>query len=133
MEDIKPVDVHKIKKGSYIVLEGEPCIVKDVKFSAPGKHGHGKFRISAVGIFDDKKRIQVKSGKVRVDVPIIHKKTGQVLSIMGEQLQIMDMETYETFKMDIPKDEELKKMINEGSQINYWKVMGKKQIKDIKT
>lgn len=130
--EVKPVDVHSIKVGRYIVMDGVPCVVKSIKSSAPGKHGHAKFRIEAVGIFDGKKRVDVKSGKLRVNVPVIEKKTAQVLSIGGGKVQIMDTETYETMDLDMPKDEEIKSKIADGVQIVYWGVMGTKQIKQVK-
>ena len=131
-EEVKSADVHKIKKGSYIVMDGAPCQVKDIKFSAPGKHGHAKFRIEAIGIFDGKKRVDVKSGKMRVEVPIIKKKNGQILSMSGKLVQVMDLDSYETFELDLPEEEELKNQIQEGKQIMYWEVMGKREIKSVK-
>ncbi len=130
--EVKPVDVHSIKPGKYIVMDGVPCIVKDIKASAPGKHGHAKFRIEAVGIFDGKKRVEVKSSHTRCEVPIIEKKTAQVLSINGDKVQIMDMTSYETFELDMPNDEELRNKIEVGKDVVYWDVMGMKQIKEVK-
>jgi len=131
-EDVRSVDPHKVKKGSYIVMDGSPCLVKDVKVSAPGKHGHAKFRIEAVGVFDEKKRVEVFSGHAKIGIPLINKKNGQVLSISGEKVQVMDMESFETFELDMPKEEEIKSQISEGKQIMYWEVMGKKEIKGIR-
>ncbi len=130
--EVKPVDVHSIKPGKYIVMDGVPCIVKDIKASAPGKHGHAKFRIEAVGIFDGKKRVEVKSSHTRCEVPIIEKKNAQVLSINGDKVQIMDMTSYETFELDMPSDEELRNKIEVGKDVVYWDVMGIKQIKEVK-
>jgi len=127
--EVKPVDVHSIKAGRYIVMEGVPCIVKDIKMSAPGKHGHAKFRIESVGLFDGKKRVEVKSGHTRCEVPVIEKKPAQVLSISGDRVQVMDMETYETLEIDMPKDEEVAKKVKEGAEITIWDVMGIRQIK----
>ncbi len=130
--EVKPVDVHSIKTGRYIVMEGVPCVVKDIKASAPGKHGHAKFRIEAVGIFDGKKRVEVKSSHTRCEVPVIEKKGAQVLSITGDNIQVMDMETYETFDIEMPTEEELKDKIKNGVEIIYWDVMGTKQVKGVK-
>lgn len=129
MSDVKPIDVHDLKEGSYIVMDGEPCVIKDLKQSAPGKHGHAKFRIVGVGIFDGKKRVDVKSTHSRVEAPVIHKKNAQVLNISGDKVQVMDNESYETFEIEMPEDEELKKNITTGSTIIYWDVMGVKEIK----
>ncbi|MBN1923638.1 MAG: translation initiation factor IF-5A [Nanoarchaeota archaeon] len=130
--EVKPVDVHSIKPGRYIVMEGVPCLVKDIKSSAPGKHGHAKFRIEAVGIFDGKKRVEVKSSHTRCEVPVIEKKSAQVLSMTEDKIQVMDMTTYETFELPMPEEEEVKEKVTEGVEVVYWDVMGTKQIKGIK-
>ncbi|VVB75860.1 Translation initiation factor 5A [Candidatus Tiddalikarchaeum anstoanum] len=130
--EVTPTDVHSIKEGNYVVFGGAPCVVKVITFSAPGKHGHAKFRIEAIGVFDGKKRIEVITGKSRVDVPIIEKKNAQVLSIGGNKVQVMDSESYENFELEMPTEEELKSKIKEGAEVQYWDVMGMKQIKGVK-
>ena len=132
MSDVKPVDVHSIKEGRYIVMDGVPCVVKKIEKSTPGKHGHAKFRIEGEGIFDGKKRVEVKSTHTRCEVPIIEKRNAQVLSVSPDKVQVMDMETYETLDILIPKDEELKSKIAPGITLIFWDVMGQKQIKSMK-
>ncbi len=138
MSETKQADIHSIKKGSYIVVEGEACRVTDIQQSAPGKHGHAKFRVTAVGLIDEKKRVFIKPGGTNVDVPIINKKQAQVLSLKEESktvegkttvkhfANVMDLESYETFDIDIP--EEMLDKVQEGSQVFYWEVMGKRLI-----
>ncbi|MGC8992998.1 MAG: translation initiation factor IF-5A, partial [Thermoplasmata archaeon] len=94
--------------------------------SKPGKHGEAKARIVAIGLFDEQKRSVVYPVKHKVKMPIIDKKTGQILAIMGDVVQIMDTETYETFELPIP--EELKGQLQQGQQVQYWEVMGKRKI-----
>ena len=88
--------VGTLKKGSTIVLEGVACRVTDLSVSRPGKHGHAKVRLQAVGLIDDRKRETVMPGHDNVEVPIIEKKGAQVLSINGDVASVMDMETFET-------------------------------------
>jgi translation initiation factor 5A len=132
MSGVKPVDVHSIKEGRYIVMDGVPCVVKKIEKSTPGKHGHAKFRIEGVGVFDGKKRVEVKSTHTRCEVPIIEKRTAQVLSVTQNKAQIMDMESYETLDIDLPSEEDLKDKITPGATVIYWDVMGQKQIKSLK-
>jgi len=42
----------------------------------------------------------------------------------------MDLETYETFDMEIP--EELKAEVKEGKEVLYWTIMGGRVIKQVK-
>lgn len=130
MAGTKQVSVGSLKKGNYIVLEGIACIVKDLQTSRPGKHGHAKVRVEAVGITDGKKRQSVMPGHDNVDTPIIDKLNAQVLSISGNKANVMDMESYETFDLDIP--DELKDTLQEGVTILYWDILGDKVIKQIK-
>ena len=128
---VKQTSATQVKEGDTILLDNAPCKVMSVQKSKPGKHGAAKCRIVAVGIIDDKKRDVVMPGHERVDVPIVEKKSAQVLSITGENANIMDMETYETFDLKIPED--LKEDVKEGVQILYWIIMGSKMMKQVKT
>jgi len=130
MADTKMVAANNVQKGSFIILEGAACKVVDVEISKPGKHGHSKVRISAVGLTDDKKRIVVMPGHDNVEVPIIEKRTAQVLSVQGDIANVMDSETYETFDLKIP--EEFKSSVVEGSSVLYWVIMNEKVIKQVK-
>ncbi len=118
--------IKSLKPGRYCVIEGEPCKVLSVTTSVPGKHGGAKARLEAVGIFDNKRRSVVKPASTEIDVPLVDKRVGQVLSISGNIAQLMDMETYETFDATIP--EEMKGSVKEGGEVTYWIIMGRKMI-----
>ena len=126
----KIVSASGIKTGSYIVIDGVACRVTSAESSRSGKHGHAKVRIVAVGLLDSKKRDIVMPAHDNVDVPIIEKKTAQVLSVSGDMANIMDSETYETFDLSIP--EELKGKVVENAQVLYWVVLGEKVMKQVK-
>jgi len=129
MGEVKVVDVGEIKKGSYMVIDGSACKVIDVQVSRPGKHGHAKFRIVAVGLIDEKKHdIVMPHGSV--EVPVIEKKSAQVMSIHGDYANVMDLESYETFDLKIP--EELKGQVTEGCNVLYWVVLNDKVMKQVK-
>ncbi len=126
----KLVSVGTLKKGDTIIIDGAPCKITDTATSRPGKHGHAKVNMMAVGLLDGKKRNMVMPGHDRVEAPIIEKKSAQILSVTGEKAHVMDMDTYETFDMDIP--EELKDQVKEGVEILYWLVMSTKVMKQVK-
>ena len=128
--ETKKVDAGSMKPGSFIVMEGAACKVVDVQISRPGKHGHAKARITATGLLDDKKRVEVMPGHDMVEVPIIGKKTAQILSINGDVASVMDVETYETFDLPIPGD--LKAQAAEGVQVLYWVVLNQRVMKQVK-
>ncbi len=125
---LKIVNAHDLKDGSYVIVDGAPCVVKSIEISKTGKHGASKCRIEAVGLIDDKKRVLVKPGHERMEVPLVEKKRGQVLNL-GEKASIMDVESYETLEVDIAQ--EAKETIKEGSQVEYWVVEGQMIIKRV--
>lgn len=122
----KDVEVRELKEGSYIVIDDEPCRIVEFTTSKPGKHGEAKARIVAIGVFDGQKRSVVYPVKHKVKMPIIDKKTAQVISILGDMAQVMDTSTFETFELPIP--EELKGQLEQGKEIQYWEAMGKRKI-----
>jgi translation initiation factor 5A len=120
-------EVRELKVGRYIIIEEEPCKIQSISTSKPGKHGEAKARIDAVGIFDEQKRSVVHPVKHKVGVPIIDKRSAQILALMGaDVVQLMDLETYETFDMPIPED--LKGQLEPGKEILYLQAMGKRKI-----
>lgn len=125
------VSVGTLKKGDTIIIDEAPCKITDTATSRPGKHGHAKVNLTAVGILDGKKRQLVMPGHDKVEAPIIEKKSAQILSINGNMANVMDMETYETFDMEIP--EELKEEVKEGKEVLYWTIMGAKVMKQVKS
>jgi len=130
MSETKTVGANQIQKGSFILMGGIACKVIDVEISKPGKHGHSKVRISAVGLVDEKKRIEVMPGHDNVEVPIIEKRNAQVLSVQGDAANVMDSETYETFDLKIP--DEFKGQVANGATVLYWVIMNEKVIKQVK-
>ena len=122
--------IGSLKVGRYVLINNVTCKIIDMKHSAPGKHGHGKIRMSAVGVKDGKKRIIVKPADARMEVPVIEKGSAQVLAVKEKSAQVMDLDSYETFDIDIPK--EFIDKVKEGLQIVYWKFMGEKLLQQVK-
>jgi translation initiation factor 5A len=130
MSDKKIVSISTLKEGSYIILDGIACRISSMDISRPGKHGHAKVNLFAVGLIDGKKRNAVMPGHENVEVPIIEKKTAQVLNINGNKANVMDIESFETFDLEIP--DELKAECVEGCQVLYWDIIGDRVMKQVK-
>ena len=114
------------------MVEGEPCRIVDYTKSKPGKHGSAKARVVAIGVFDGVKRTFVKPVDTKVDVPLIEKRSGQVLAILPSAVQLMDLETYEVFEAPHPEDEDLKGRLANGVEVEYWRILGRIKIMRIK-
>ncbi|HDJ66198.1 MAG TPA: translation initiation factor IF-5A [Nitrososphaeria archaeon] len=127
----KPAELGSLKVGHNIVIDGEPCRIVELEKSKPGKHGAAKVRLVAIGIFDGVKRTMVGPADSRVEVPIIEKRSGQVVSI-GDTVSIMDNETYEILEVPMPKDEKLIERLEPGVAVEYWKIMGRSMIVHVK-
>lgn len=127
----KLVQANSVKTGSYIVIDDAACRVVSTDTSKPGKHGSAKVRIVAVGLLDDKRREIVSPATDNVPVPIIEKKTAQVLSVSGDMANVMDEETYETFDLKVP--DELKESVTPNAKVIYWIIMGEKVMKQLKS
>ncbi|MBN2459136.1 translation initiation factor IF-5A [Candidatus Woesearchaeota archaeon] len=129
--EVKRKSIGGLQIGNYVVVEGAACTVTGIQISRPGKHGHAKVRLEAVGIVDGKKRQVLAPGHDEIDVPVIDKRNAQVLSVTDDTANVMDSETYETFDLKIP--EELKGSVNEGTIVVYWVILEDRILKQIKT
>jgi len=119
-------EVRTLKVNRYMIINDEPCKIVSISTSKPGKHGEAKARIEAIGVFDGQKRSVVHPVKHKIHVPLIDKRTAQIVAIMGNNVQLMDLETYETFEMPIP--EEYKSQLEPGKEISYLTALGRKKI-----
>src|SRR5881396_757691 len=99
----KPVYVGELKIGQYVIIDGEPCRIVEFEKSKPGKHGAAKARVVAMSVFTGQKKSLISPVDSRVEVPMIDKRTGQIISISGNLVQLMDMESYSTFESPMPR------------------------------
>ncbi|WP_048149513.1 translation initiation factor IF-5A [Palaeococcus ferrophilus] len=134
MGDKTKVQVGKLKPGRYVLIDDEPCRISDITVSSPGKHGSAKARIVAVGIFDKKVRSIVKPTSAEIDVPIIDKRTAQVIALTPDTVQLMDMETYELYDVPIETgvEDEIKDQLREGINVEYWETLGRIKVMKLK-
>ncbi|MDD1764719.1 MAG: translation initiation factor IF-5A [Candidatus Methanomethyliaceae archaeon] len=128
----KPVEIGELKEGSFVVIDNIPCRVVSMDKSKTGKHGSAKVRIVAMGIFDDIKRNLLAPADQRVDVPMVEKRSAQVIAIMPDTVQLMDLATYETFEIRTPKEQETVTKQASGVEVEYWDILNEKHIVRVK-
>ena len=121
-------EIRTLKVNRYILVEEEPCKIISIETSKPGKHGECKARITAIRVFDGQKRSIVHPVTHTVWIPMIDKRAAQVLSITGEEVQLMDLETYETFNVPLPKDDAEKAKVIPTAELKYIDAMGRRMI-----
>ena len=116
--------VRELQEGSYVMMEETPCKINAYSTAKPGKHGSAKARIEGRGVFDSKKRSLSQPVDAKVWVPIIERKQGQVVSVSGDDAQVMDLDTYQTFTMRMPSDVDL----TPDDEIEYLEYEGQRKI-----
>ena len=120
----KPSDLGSLKIGSYILLphtdqpSGEACRIIEYDTSKPGKHGAAKARIVGVGVFDGAKRPHVGPVSMQIHVPLIDKRIGQIISMTGSEIQVMDGETFETVDIQMVDEEVEGKLESKAKILN---------------
>ena len=120
----------ELKVGKYVLIDDIPCKVVNVESSKPGKHGSAKMRITAVGIFEGQKKTLLSPGDADVDIPIIDRKSVVILSVSGNNAQVMDQQTNEVYDLEIPED-----LVNDagpGKEAEVLEAMGRKKMERIK-
>lgn len=98
-------EVRELDEGSYVMIDETPCKITAYSTAKPGKHGSAKARVDAKGVFDDQKRSLSQPVDAKVWVPIINRKQGQVIDVRNNEIQVMDLETYDNFVMRVGDDE----------------------------
>ncbi len=119
-------EVRELKEGRYILIDDQPCKILSISTSKPGKHGEAKARIEAVGVFDGSKRSVVHPVKHKVQVPQMDRRKAQVLSMSGDEVQLMDLETFETFHLRVTEGQ--KSTLKIGGELFYVSSMGMRKI-----
>jgi len=126
MADWEMKEIRELKVGRYVNIDEEPCKIVSISTSKPGKHGSAKANIDAASIFTGAKKSLVGPVSTKVQVPLIDKRKAQVLSVHGDEVQIMDLETFETITMAINADHE--SVLEDGAEILYLVAMDRTKL-----
>lgn len=119
-------EVGKLKEGKYLLVDDEPCKILSISVSKPGKHGAAKARLDVVGIFDGVKRSIVQPVSAKVYAPIVERRNAQIISIGGNVVQMMDLESFENFEVTVTED--VSDRIEAGKETMYIYSMEKRKI-----
>ena len=125
---LKIINATEAKSGANIIIDGMPCTVRSMDVSKTGKHGHSKCRFEAIGMINGQKKVFVLPGHDRVEVPLVEKKRGQVLSKADGKVNLMDLESFETIEVPCP-DKEVFEELEENSNCEYWNIEGERIVK----
>lgn len=120
---LKIINATEAKAGANIIIDGVPCTVRSMDVSKTGKHGHSKCRFEAIGMISGQKKVFVVPGHDRLEVPLVEKKKGQVLSKADGKVNLMDLESFETIEVPC-SDKEVFEELEENSNCEYWNIEG---------
>jgi len=124
--------VGDLKVGSYAIIDDEPSQIVSIQKSKPGKHGSAKYRCTAISLFDGSKRSFVSPTAANIQVPIVDKRSGQVVSVSPASIQLMDLENYDVFDVVMPQDEGIASKLEAGKEVEYWNIMGRYKVQRVK-
>jgi len=118
-------EIRDLNEGNYLMMDDAPCQITAYSTAKPGKHGSAKARIEGNGVFDGQKRSLSQPVDAKIWVPIIERKGGQVINMESSNVaQVMDLDTYETFTMQVPDDVSL----SSDDEIEYLEYEGQRKI-----
>ena len=123
---LKIIGATDARVGTNILIDDKPYTIKKIDISKTGKHGHSKARIEASAILSGGKKVFVIPGHDKLEVPLVEKRKGQVLSI-SEKVSVMDLENFETIEIDCSED--IKSQLEDNCNVEYWDIEGDKIIK----
>jgi len=84
-----------------------------------------------MGVFDGVRRSLVSPVDSNVETPLIDKRNGQIIALTDDNLQIMDLENFEVFDTKVI-DENAKPKIQQGVEVEYWKVLDRTMVVRVK-
>merc|ERR1712118_346876 len=111
-----PQQAGEIRKGSYLMIKGNPCKCVEVSTSKTGKHGHAKAHIVALDIFTGKKMEELCPTSHNLNVPFVKREEYTVMDIQDDDMLSLLTEggdTKEDLKLPSAneEDEKLAKLI----------------------
>jgi translation initiation factor 5A len=119
------VEASSLKKGDFVVQDGEPYLVEKAQAVVVSRHSHTKMKIDLVNVFTGEKRtLSVPNHEDLEKVDVI-RKHGQFISKTGDRTgQVMDMKDYGVLEAEIKEGLD----INEGDEITYIEFKGRAMV-----
>ncbi|MBS3815884.1 MAG: translation initiation factor IF-5A, partial [Hadesarchaea archaeon] len=121
-------EVSELREKEIIFVEGEPAKIKKISSSMPGKHGHAKYSIQTIGVFDGRKRNLSEPSESKVEIPDVERGKAQVISLSGPTAQLMSMSDYETFEVEVSSD--LQGDLSEGDEVEFIRIGNNSKIEE---
>ncbi len=116
----------ELERGTYFIYNNEPVRILRKEVIVVGTHSHSKLKFYIQGLNEKSERSVNFHHTDKVEIVDIVRKLGQIISKSSNNVQVMDMVSYETFDANTPS--ELFNQLNEGDQVTFVDINGKIQI-----
>ncbi|CAE7212838.1 ELF5A-1 [Symbiodinium natans] len=90
-----------ITKGSYVMLKGHPCKIKEVNTFSPGKHGHAKAHLVGLDIFTGKKYEETSQTSHSMEVPVVTKTEYPLMNLNADTGAVSLLQDNGELKIDL--------------------------------
>jgi translation initiation factor 5A len=113
------VPANDIKKGGYVMLQGRPCRVVEIKISKPGKHGPAKANIAGSDLFTGDRLVAHLPASHDIKVPLVKRQLYQLINIDGRNTQLLDLQGNMREDVEIGTseiDQRVTNMFNSGEE-----------------
>jgi len=114
--------VKELQKGDHMDYRDAPYRVLKKEVIAVGTHSHTKVKITAQNILNGVTETLNFAPHTNVDDVEILRKKGQIIANQPQNLQVMDLVSYET--LNASANEELLKQLQEGDEITFIEFKG---------
>ena len=118
------IKVADAKAGTCIMNRGEPAKVVRKERVTVGTHMHSKTKLTIQGLFSGRSEVLTLGHHENLeDIEIINRKGQVVAKISPNQLQLMDLISYETLSATVA--DEVFQKLQEGSMVTFIDFNGK--------
>ena len=119
------VEASSLKRGDFVVQDGEPYFVEKAQAVVISKHSHTKMKIDLKNLFSGDKRTLSAPNHEDIEKADVIRKHGQFISRTEEgKGQVMDMVDYGVLDAEIKEGVDL----NEGDEVTYIDFKGRAMI-----
>ncbi len=118
------IKVSDANTGMCVMNRGEPAKITQKERVTTGTHMHSKTKLTLQGIFSGRTEVLTLSHHENLEDVDISSKKGQVVAkVPPNQLQIMDLVSYETVSAEVSDD--VFQKVQEGSIVTFIDFNGK--------
>lgn len=114
------VQTSTLKKGSHVLIKGQPCKIDSISTSKPGKHGSAKCHIIAKNIFTQKKLEMISQAHAQEMAPIVTRTQYTLSCIEDGYLSMIDDDNEIRDDLAVPTGvlgEEIQEAYDNGSAL----------------